>query len=171
MHLLSKLKRKNWLSDPDQFRKLLQNSCRELFTSRSQKKNRITHDTESCCKTVISLTASKMAARESWPHWLPILSCNSAAMLDGSVVWTLCCSSVMMNSLFVYSIDQLSVKLIWWLCQSNGSCISSRLASAVQRFCTHKAMHCNCSALEDEIQPTWSTKKHCCCCENWKKYQ
>lgn len=88
------------------------------------------------------------------PCWM----CQPNSQRGLAVTVLLYCSSVV-NSLIVYSIDQLSVKLIWWLCQSNGSCISSRLASAVQRFCTHRRCTVTCSALEDEIQPHLEHKK------------
>lgn len=72
------------------------------------------------CQRVTTTLAPPVSVLSSWlcSH----VECVSTVLLRGSRV---------VNILFVYSTDQLSVS-------SSGNCISSRLASAVQRFSTRR---------------------------------
>lgn len=102
---------------------------------------------------------------------LPLLEINSSHF--GCLSQTGCtaaiplCSSSVMNRLLVYSIDQLSVKLIQWSVSPVKVAFHPGWLPAVQCFCARKVTDCNPSDLKDEVRHNvLKHKNHCCCCEN-----
>lgn len=181
MDLFAKWKKKNCLTVPEEYIDLSDNSCREkqkesVEKTKNQKK-----------KNPRQLKMTESPA-ESHQRWLPEtrdhagshpvmrlshLFCSHVGCSSQITAWTHCGHPALLQ---LRGEQPLCVQ--YWSAQ----CETHLVALSIQwtlhfiqvSFCCTtllhtQAMHCNCSALEDEIQPTWSTKKHCCCCENWKK--